>query len=193
MEGTWCPWLTKTTTERHRQGFSWGWLSPPPFSKFEALWHSFNSVQLDSRHTPGFPHQVFSRVLALTFFQCCLQKGATPEPSCHSEACQGRFFCRGPKIKATSCLEILEHEKEGESASGTSGGTGPKLFPRWEWARTLPLCSAPHQRAASMTSGRISARAYPNIRFLNANSQFTWHNILFWFTHTSEISHPDNN
>lgn len=37
----------------------------PLLLKCEAMWHSFNSLQLGSQHTPGFPHHVFSRVLAI--------------------------------------------------------------------------------------------------------------------------------
>ena len=50
------------------------------------------------------------------------------------------IFCRGPKIKATSCLESLEPKGGGESHGVMLGCTGLKLLPRWEWA-CLPLCA----------------------------------------------------
>ena len=68
--------------------------------------------------------------------------------SCHCEAqlswlgLPREIFCRGPKIKATSCLESLEPEGGGESHGVLLGCTGLKLLPRWEWAH-LSLCVQP--------------------------------------------------
>lgn len=84
VEGTWCPWLTKTTS-----------VEPLPeilrrvvsFFLLFKMWSYVAQFQLSpaafSAHTWLPSSSLLQSTCHLDFFQCCLQKVATAEPSCH--------------------------------------------------------------------------------------------------------------
>lgn len=111
-----------------------------------------------SKSSPGYLALRFFSVLSVESCHCGAQLswGGLPR----------EIFCRGPKIKAASCLESLEHEGGGKP-SRVFQLCGSKVVSQVRMDTSLPLGSAAGQRAASITTGMILTTANPNAGFLN--------------------------
>lgn len=117
-----------------------------------------------------FPSSSFSRVLAaLNFFNVVYRKLPLWSPAVMAGLAKGDFLL-GSKIKATSCLESLDHK-----GGGVPLGSGPVVhiqscFPGKRIGTYLPsVLDFKGQRAASIITGRISTKAHPTIGFFSVN------------------------
>lgn len=93
--GTWCPWLTKTRAVEILSGMLLRVTFFPPFLKCEAIWHSFNFLQLDSSiHLASLIKSSLEYLTFIFFLSVVSRKLPLPSPDVIGSLAKGDFLQR---------------------------------------------------------------------------------------------------